>query len=178
MLRVQEQPPGKLVASVITSSRDALADCVAALERRFGRVECETGEIPCQRASALREEMGDSLLRHFFSFEQPVKRGNLPEIKMSCGKIEQRFADHLDDFHFRTVKVDPGILTPDNLVMASCHELNHRIYLSRGVFAEMVLIYSQGCFMRLPWTDPDFCHKEVIDLASRVRSEFTLVGQG
>jgi hypothetical protein len=121
--------------------------------------------------------MGENLMRHFFSFGQPVRRGDLAEIKLTCSKIEQRFADRLDDFHFRTVKVDPGILTPDNLVMSFCEELNHRIYIGRGVFAEMALIYARGIFMRLPWTDPDYCHQEVIELVERVRAEFALVGQ-
>jgi hypothetical protein len=72
------------------------------------------------------------------------------------------------------VNIDPGILLPDNLIMASGHERKHRLYLGRGVFGELTLIYSSGRFCRLPWTHPDFCHPEAIDLLDRVRESFEL----
>ena len=65
--------------------------------------------------------------------------------------------------------------TPDSVVMAAHREFNYRIYLADGVFAETALVYSRECFMRLPWTDQDFCHDEAIDFFLRVRSTFDLI---
>ncbi len=172
---MQKPPPGRLIASVIYSSYDALVEALPVLERRFGPVEMETVDIPCQVKDLYKEEMGSHLQRRFFCFERPVERDTLPEIKKVCSKIEPLFADQTGDFFFRTVNVDPGILTPDNLTMASHRGLNCRIYLRDGVYAELVLIYARDRFARLPWTCGDFCHDEAIDLFMRARSRFELL---
>jgi hypothetical protein len=177
MARIQKPHPGRLIISTIYSSMDALADSLRALERRFGRVQYETIEIETSLASEYREEMGDGLMRRFFSFEKPVARASLPELKGICHKIEPLFADNMGDFVFRTVNIDPGILTPDSLVMASHREYNHRLYLRDGVFAEVALIYSRGRFMRLPWTVADYYDNEAIEFFKRVRDSFELVEQ-
>jgi len=162
--------------SIIYSSIDALADALKMLERQFGRVQYETTET-VYTGKTYSEEMGDRLERRFFSFERPVERDRLPQIKAACLKIEKQFGDHVDDFTFRTVNLDPGILTPDNLVVASTREYNHRIYLSDGVFAELVLVYAKGRFVRMPWTISDYYHGEAIDLFLRVRESFELMGE-
>jgi len=154
---------------------DALADAVKALERRFGRVQYETLEIPCAEADNYREEMGDDLLRRFYSFETEVARDSLPSLKAACYKIEPKFSDTVDDYHFRTVNIDPGVMTPAALVMASHKEYNHRVYLRDGVYAEIALIYAHDKFCRLPWTVPDFCTDEAIDFFERVRSSFEII---
>jgi len=174
MARRQTPPPGRLVVSIIYSSIDALADALKLLERQFGRVQYETIETTYS-ATTYAEEMGDSLQRRFFSFEKPVERDRLPQIKTACQKIEKQFGDHVDDFTFRTVNLDPGILTPDNLVMASTREYNHRIYLSDGVFADLVLVFAKGRFVRMPWTISDFYHGEAIEFFLRVRASFELM---
>ncbi|MCP4685320.1 MAG: DUF4416 family protein [bacterium] len=176
MARKQTPPPGRLIVSIIYSSIDAVADSLKLLERQFGRVQYETIEMP-YTSEAYSEEMGDKLQRRFFSFEKPVERDRLPQIKAACLKIEKQFGDHVDDFTFRTVNLDPGILTPDNLVMASTREYNHRVYLGEGVFAELVLVFAKGRFVRMPWTIADFYHGEAIDFFLRVRESFELMGE-
>jgi hypothetical protein len=176
MARRQTPPPGRLIVSIIYSSIDALADALKMLERHFGRVQYETMETS-YTSDTYSEEMGDSLERRFFSFEKPVERDRLPQIKATCLKIEKQFGDHVDDFTFRTVNLDPGILTPDNLIMASTREYNHRIYLADGVFADLVLVYAKGRFVRMPWTVPDFYQGEAIEFFLRVRESFELVGE-
>ena len=172
MTRIQKPPPGRLILSIIYSSLDALADALKVVEKRFGPVQYETIEIPCSDIPIYKEEMGYPLYRRLFSFERLVTRDSLADIKSTCHKIEPLFADRVDDYIFRTINLDPGILTPDNLLMASHHEYNHRIYLKDGVFAEIALIYSGGRFKRLPWTHPDLCHDEAIDFFLRVRGSF------
>ncbi|MEK7775067.1 MAG: DUF4416 family protein [Candidatus Zixiibacteriota bacterium] len=173
MARVQKPPQGRLIVGVIHSSLDALADSLKALERRFGRVQCETTGAECADGDFYREEMGADLQRRFFSFERPVSRESLVEIKGICHKIEPLFADRTgEDFYFRTVNIDPGILTPSNLVVASHREQSHRVYLANGVYAETVLIFSRGQFCRLPWTSPDYYADEAIDFFLRVRGTF------
>jgi hypothetical protein len=177
MARIQKPTAGRLIVSYIYASVDALAESLSKLERVFGPVQFETMDIPCAAAQKYSEEMGHNLQRRFFSFENPVPRDSLPSLKRSCSKIEPSFADDVAGTLFRTVNIDPGILTPDNLIMASYREFNHRIYLGDGVFSDIQLIYSLGKFTRLPWTNPDFCHEEAIDFFQRVRATFELIDE-
>jgi len=174
MARVQKPPKGRLVVSIIYSSLDALADSLKLLEKQFGRVQCETMEIE-YTDDQYTEEMGENLLRRFYSFEKMIERDRLPTIKGLCSKLEKQFSDIVYDHPFRTVNVDPGLTTPENVVMASNRELNHRVYLNHGVFAELTLVYSRGRFVRLPWTHPDFCQGEAIEFFLRVRDSFETI---
>lgn len=177
MARLQTPPPGKLIVSVIYSHLDAVADCLKLLEKQFGRIQCETIDIPYTDTEQYTEEMGTDLQRRFFSFEKEIKRDSLPEIKAALRKIESQLGDRVDDYTFRTVNLDPGILTPENLVMASHREYNYRIYLGKGVFAALQLIWSRGQFTRLAWTNPDFYHDEAIDFFLRVRQSFEVLDE-
>lgn len=166
-----------MIVSVIYSHIDGVADALIQLERHFGRVRCETIDIPCTSTDRYSEEMGSSLHRRFFSFEKRADRDRLPEIKLCCHKIEKELGDRVNDFTFRTVNLDPGIMTADNLVMASHREYNHRIYLTRGVFAELALVWARGQFVRLPWTPADFYHDEAVEFFHRVRQSFDCIGE-
>lgn len=175
MARVQKPPAGRLVVSIIYAYIDAVADALQHLERRYGQVLGETVEIPVSEERFYREEMGKPLLRRFFSFEKPVPRDSLPEVKRWTHKLENQFADKVDDYTFRAVNLDPGVLTPYNLVMAGHREFNHRIYLAEGVFGEISLIWARGKFRRLPWTPADYYDPEAISLFERTRNTFELI---
>ncbi len=176
MARIQTPSQGRLIVSVIYNSLDGLADCLKLLERQFGRVQYETTEIECSD-NGYAEEMGRQLSRRFFSFEKLVDRDALPEMKANCHKVERQLGDQVDDYTFRTVNVDPGILTAHNLVMSSHREFGHRVYLGKGVFAETSLIYARGRFTQLPWTNADFCHEEAVRLFSECRVTLPQVPQ-
>jgi hypothetical protein len=86
-----------------------------------------------------------------------------------------QLSDVVDDFNFRTVNLDPGILTPANIVMASHHETNYNIYIKDGVFAEIALIYGRETYLRLPWTNPDYYNDEAISFFTRVNESFEII---
>ena len=172
MARIKQPPPGKLIVSIIYSSLDALSDSLNALERKFGKIQYETLEVECEQAPLYAEEMGSKLSRRFFSFVNDISRDTLPSVKATCYKIEAQFSDNIDNFHFRTVNIDPGLLTPTTLVIASHKEESHKVYLKDGVYGEIVMIYAHGGFCRLPWTKSDFCDEETIAFLDRVKATF------
>ena len=175
MARSQKPTPGRLIVSIMYSSMDALADAVTALEKKYGRVQCETLEIPCCDQELYKEEMGENLLRRFLSFDKKIDRSALVDLKVVCDKIEMSLSDVVDDYYFRTVNIDPGILTTSNIVIASHHETNYNVYIRDGVFAEIALIYGRGEYRRLPWTNPDYCSDESINFFKRVRESFEIL---
>ncbi|MCK4603230.1 MAG: DUF4416 family protein, partial [Deltaproteobacteria bacterium] len=64
------------------------------------------------------------------------------------------------------------ILTAERLVLATGKNFPHRIYLGRGVFADLTFIYRKDSFVSLPWTFPDYASKEVIGFWNNVRKSY------
>lgn len=162
-------PPGKLVVSAIYSSVQNMSDAISQIEKKFGRVECESDEMGFSHTDYYRTEMGDNLKRKFFSFETAVDRSELADIKLWTNRLEEKFAAKSGDAISRTVNLDPGILTLANLTLASTKDFSHRIYLRDGIFAEITLIYAKKKYEALPWTYPDYASEQVTGFLAVVR---------
>ena len=72
----------------------------------------------------------------------------------------------------RRVNLDPGYLLLSRLVLSTFKDFAHRIYLGRGVFAEVTLIFREGSFRPLPWTYPDYAAPETIALFNKAREDY------
>jgi hypothetical protein len=110
--------------------------------------------------------MGPHIWRRLISFEKLVPRDQLPDIKCFCMDLEKQF---LDEQGNRRVNLDPGLLTTENLILATGKNFSHRIYLRRGIFAEMTLYYHNQRFNRLPWTYPDYGSEEFCAIFTDMR---------
>ncbi len=169
MGRIKKPLPGRLIVSAIYSSIGTVSRAILELEKKFGYIQFETDEIDFLHTTYYREEMGDNLKRKFFAFEKPVQREQLPDIKIWTNKLEEKYGEKIDDFVFRKVNFDPGVLTPANLVLATTKDYAHRIYLRDGIFAEVTLIYEKKKFRPLTWTYPDYYEPETIEFFEKVR---------
>jgi hypothetical protein len=56
----------------------------------------------------------------------------------------------------RPVNLDVGYVDSPKLVLASMKNFAHRLYLGRGVYAEVTLLYRRGLWTPLEWTFPDY----------------------
>jgi hypothetical protein len=170
MGRILKPLSGRLIVSAIYSSLANMIDAVKEMEKKYDQIELETDEIEFLHTKYYREEMGGNLKRKFFAFEKPIDRGKMAEIKIFTNKLEAKYGEKVDDFVFRKVNLDPGILTLANLVLASTKDFSHRVYLGEGIYGEVTLIYERKKFRSLPWTYPDYTEPEVINLLTAVRS--------
>lgn len=169
MGRIRKPLPGRLIVSGIYSSLSTINDAIMEMEKKYGYIEFETDEMDFLHTTYYVEEMGDELKRKFFSFRKMIERDRLANIKTWTNKLEQKYGERTGDFVFRKVNLDPGILTPANLILASTKDFSHRIYLKDGIFAEITLLYEKKKFKPLPWTYPDYTEPEVIEFLTRVR---------
>ncbi|MCK4827091.1 DUF4416 family protein, partial [bacterium] len=48
----------------------------------------------------------------------------------------------------------------------------HRIYLSKGIYADLTLVYKRKSFVPLEWTYPDYAEPETIGLFNGVRMQY------
>jgi hypothetical protein len=169
MGRIKKPLPGKLILSAIYSSPEALRSAIIKFEKKFGHVELETEALDFAHTDYYKEEMGENLKRKFFAFEKMVKRDQLSEIKHFSNNLEAKYGDNIKDFIFRTVNLDPGIMTLANLTLASTKDYAHRIYLRDGIYGEITLLYEKGQFKPLPWTYPDYQDSKILEFLTKVR---------
>lgn len=134
----------------------------------FGPIQAFTVEIPFGFTSYYEDEMGPGVLRSYCSFTNPVCPGDLARIKLAANALESEFMQE----HRRTVNLDPGLLTMHSLILASCKDFSHRIYLRDGIFAEVTLLFAKGRFTALPWTYPDYQHPDTIAFFEQQRAAY------
>jgi hypothetical protein len=98
------------------------------------------------------DEMGGSLRRRLLAFEQLMPPGSLVDAKLLCNDLEVRLARD----GRRSVNLDAGYLDHNKVVLASVKYAGQKIYLDRGIYADLVARFKQGRYQPFEWTFPDF----------------------
>lgn len=135
------------------------------LKRRFGCLDFESGPIDFSYTDYYQEEMGSGLKRRFISFRKLMAMEDLYRIKLSANRLEARFMVSGK----RRVNIDPGYLDQARLVLATTKDYAHRIFLRKGIFAEITLSFRENSFSPNDWTYPDYRSKEYIDIFNQIR---------
>jgi hypothetical protein len=113
--------------------------------------------------------MGDEpLFRRVIVYKTLIKQEMLADIKIRTNSIE----DQLCDRGRRTVNIDPGYLLRERFVLATGKNFSHRIYIGRGIYADLTLIYRKGSYRTLEWTYPDYGAEPMIALLNLVRQKY------
>jgi hypothetical protein len=164
--------PALLVMGVLASSEEACREAESRSKIVFGPLLKRSDPISFENFTCFYEaEMGPGLLRSYWAFAEPVVRGALVEAKLATNRIERDMS--IDNR--RRVNLDPGLLTPESLVLATTKPYSHRVYLSKGIYGELVLMFRKdGGVDLLPWTYPDYRASVATDFFSSVRKEVLL----
>jgi len=123
------------------------------LESNLGSCARKSLPIPFTHTSYYNTEMGLPLVRQWVAFEELVMPDELVDLKHLTNELEEKT---LNENGGRTVNIDPGIVTLGNMILASTKNYSHRIYLGKGIYAEVTLIYKDNQFRPLEWTYPDY----------------------
>jgi hypothetical protein len=161
----REPPPVKLIAGVLAASPHLLSEARQKLEEEFGSIEAASEPELWTASQYYCREMGPHLLRQFLAFGPPVAPDSLVGAKLAANELERRWAGPAG----RLVNVDPGYVDLDKLVLASTKNAPHRIYLGRGIYAEVTLCFVAGSFVPLPHTYPDYAQPRAREFFGRVR---------
>ena len=159
--------PARLVVSAIYRDGTALDAAIPRVTELLGGVRFAGTVFPFDATEYYADEMGAPLFRRFLAAAAPVSRDALPEVKIGLERIERE----LSVGGRRTVNLDPGMVTPENFILATGKNFTHRVYLRDGVFADLTLVFRKGEYRALPWTYPDYATEEIRSLLEEVRSE-------
>ena len=91
-------------------------------------------------------EMGNGPIQgRLISFKELVHPYELPSIKIATNEIENA----LQTDGKRTINLDSGYIHHTQFVLASTKHWANRLYLGRGIYAEITLIYVDGALPHL-----------------------------
>jgi len=165
---IKSPPPVQFFASVIFSDSGILSQAEARLSALIGAIEEKTANASFTQSDYYAPEMGTGLMRLFILFQPLLGREKLADIKRSTNEIEEILATR----GRRSVNVDPGYIALEHVVLGTTKGYTHRIYLGRGIFADLTLVYENGTYRGLPWTYPDYGSNELICLLNGWRERY------
>jgi hypothetical protein len=113
--------------------------------------------------------MGRGLRKVFWTFTGLIDPGKLADLKLQTNRWEQDYAALGNHPELRPLNLDPGYLTLGKLVLASTKDFTHRIYLDRGIYAEVTLYYRHGAWQHHEWTFPDYRRQDYQAFFSKAR---------
>jgi hypothetical protein len=167
MAQIAEPDNAKLICGMISSQENLFDRAQKTLEASHGAVCISSEIIPFDFTNYYYPQMGDGLMRKFIAFDRLIDPSELPDIKRATNDIEVELA--CDGRVDRPINLDPGYITLANLVLGSMKNFSHRIYLTRGVFAEVTLMYRDG-WKPLEWTFPDYASGKYFPFLTATRN--------
>ena len=160
--------PARLIVSVLSRDRNLTEPARKGLVEHLGAIEEEVGPLPFGFTSYYDNELGTGITRWLWVFADLVEGSNLVTLKCLTNELEQAFAAG----GRRTFNLDPGLMTLGNFVLATGKNNAHRIYLGKGIFADLTLIYRGGSYLPLQWTYPDYADQQLIALLNSLREKY------
>ena len=158
----------KLISSLFSQQKGLIDKVIDQLSEVYGPVDWISRELLFDRTKYYAREIGWPLFRRLISFEKLVPPDNLAEIKLKTNEIEGQYLNEGN----RLVNIDPGYISAERLILATGKNYIHRVYLSKGIYADLTLLFKRGGFIALEWTYPDYAEQEIRGLFNAVRAKY------
>ncbi|MGB9668315.1 MAG: DUF4416 family protein [Thermosulfidibacteraceae bacterium] len=166
---VKTPKPVNLICAITYKDEDIRLKAEELLEEAYGEIDLRSKIYRFSNYTNYYEkEMGSPLYKYIVSFEKLIILEDPEIIKLKSNEIELVLS--LDGK--RRVNLDTGYLTESQLVLFSTKGYYHRIYLGKGIYAEVTLYYREGSFRPFDWTYRDYRDELVIGFLNRLRENY------
>ena len=153
----------------------------------WGLIELESPRFDFVETDYYDATMGTGLKKMFYAFQRPFDPAELVDIKLETNRWEEEYASahhwqsrcHPGQCHPdepRPLNLDPGYLTQAKLVLASTKDFAHRIYLSRGIYAEITLQYRHHRWQHHQFTFADYRRADYQEFFDKCREAVRGIG--
>lgn len=168
MSTTRDADPVKLICSLFSPRQDLLETVTARLVGMFGPLDWTSAELFFDRTRYYEKEMGGPLFRRFVSFASLIRPEFIVEVKLQTNELERTFVQGGN----RSVNIDPGYICLERLVLVTGKNYTHRIYLSKGIYADLALVFNKGRFRALEWTYRDYADEGLITEFNQIRAKY------
>jgi hypothetical protein len=145
-------PPVKRIVAVLWSDAALRDAALARLIEHWGAIDFVGPDHPFDATDYYVPEMGSPQFRRIVAFERLAPSEDVVDAKLWCNDLETGLAIEGK----RKVNLDVGYLDHNKLVLASAKGMGQKIYLGRGIFADLVSRYAKGRYVPFEWAFPDF----------------------
>jgi uncharacterized protein DUF4416 len=152
---------------VVTLHRDPaiLESVTSELIKLFGPIDWQSEDFAFDVTDYYENEMGSGLLRRFLSFQNLMMPDEIADIKIRTNELENKY--HNEDK--RQINLDPGYLDTYKVVLASTKFGGQKIYVGKGIYADMTLVMYKGQWEGFAWGFPDFKSRRYDAVLSKIR---------
>jgi hypothetical protein len=164
--------PALLIVAAFSRHADALTWARERLERCYGPVALSSPRFAFVQTDYYTATMGPGLMKELLAFPEPVPLQRLAAIKRQTIALEAELSGSGRFPEARPLNLDPGLLTLGKFMLATTKDQAHRLYLGRGIFAEVTLRYHAGEFQPWPWTYADYRLPEVRGFLQEARNHY------
>lgn len=166
---VNRPSPVLLLLAAFSRYDEALAWARDRARHAWGAIELESSLLEFSETDYYEATMGRDLKKVFFACSGLVDPGGLVDIKLATNQWEQEYAAAGGHPEPRPLNLDPGYLALGKLVLASTKDHCHRIYLDRGIYAEVTLHYQHGRWRHHRWTFADYRREDYHEFFTKCR---------
>lgn len=142
----------KLIIGFIFSDPARLKQAEGLVLKKLGSFDAESPVFDFYHTEYYKKEFGENLKRKFVSLKRLANVDDIYRLKLITNAAEMR----LSKAGRRSVNIDPGYMTESKLVLLTTKDHGHRIYLKRGIYAEITLRFHGGTFVPTETTYPDY----------------------
>ena len=171
MSKPQAALPVKAFMSIIAGNAEMISELVRLLIKEGKNIDVISELFAFSHTDYYEKEMGASLVRRFVAFDRLISPDDIIDIKHYAYCLEGRYKDSNGR---RKVNLDPGYIAPEKIILSTFKNFSHRIYLGKGVYADITLIYRGGEFKSLEWTFPDYREPTMQSCLISVRKRYML----
>lgn len=145
--------PVKFFCGLTFQPQIDIARLLTEVEKRFDVIDLTSDTYDFDAfTDYYRPEMGDGLRKLFIAFRTLRPMEELVELKLRSNQFE---AEHMKEGS-RTFNLDPGYLNLAKVVLATTKDYSHRLYLGKGIYGDLHLVFRAGNYQPQPWTYPDY----------------------
>jgi hypothetical protein len=169
MAQISNHGPVLRILAAFSRYGEALDWARQTAEQAWGPIALASERFEHRETAYYESTMGSGLVKTFFAFERPFDPAGLADCKVTSNEWEVAYARQAQHPEPRPLNLDPGYLTEAKLVLATTKDRDHRIYLSRGIYAESTLFFHRGKWEPRPWTYPDYRRADYHEFFLRCR---------
>ena len=152
MASILPPPAVKLFIAILYKDVSALARARELFVVQWGTIDFEGADHVFDVTAYYEPEMGAPLIRRIVSFEKLADPTLLVPMKLACNNIETETC--IDGK--RIINCDAGYLDHNKVLLASAKEAGQKIYLDKGIYADLAGRYKAGRYQPFEWSFPDF----------------------
>jgi hypothetical protein len=172
MGEIRSHSPALLILAAFSRYEAALAWAKERAADQWGPMPLESEAFAFDDTAYYERQMGAGLRKQFFAFERFIDPAELVECKLTANRWEEEYRAVSKTPEPRPLNLDPGYLTEAKFVLATTKDRDHRLYLHRGIFAEVTLHYQHGAWRPREWTYPDYRRSEYHRFFDRCREYY------